>query len=351
MKILKKKLDTKVGFPPGYSLPEVGSQGEKTQIRYIEYNIDEYKEKEIITLNDLGEIKNNSVTWIDVVGFANNELINNISNKLNIHDMVLEDVFNINHIPKFEEGEDSIVFVLKDFTDDGEEFVANHVVIILKENLVISFRENNSKLLAQKIDRIKKSQGRARRKGTDYLYFVLLDTFIDSYYSNIEKLREKINNLDVEILKNSNENHIHQIYELKNELTSIRKNLFPLKASLNELLSTDSELIYDDNFKYFNDCKDHTNELIEYYHTFEELIHSLIAFNESNLNSNTNRIMKVLTIIATIFIPLTFIAGVYGMNFEFMPELKWRFGYYYSLGLMLFVGLIILGTMKAKKWF
>jgi magnesium transporter len=182
------------------------------------------------------------------------------------------------------------------------------------------------------------------------LFFVLLDTFIDSYYYYFEHLREQIGELDTEILRDTNENHIQKIYDLKNELTSIRKNLFPLKTSIQELLTDDSDLIEEDNFKYFNDCKDHINELIEYYNSFGEMINNLVTLNENNLNNNTNKVMKLLTIIATIFIPLTFIAGIYGMNFQFMPELEWRYGYFIALSLMVLTGVVILLIMKRKKW-
>jgi len=137
---------------------------------------------------------------------------------------------------------------------------------------------------------------------------------------------------------------------LNTKLKSIRKNLFPLKIALQDLIESESKLLEKNNFHYFNDCKDHVNELIEYYNSFSDMIQSLIHFNENNIINNTNKVIKILTIIATIFIPLTFIAGVYGMNFKNMPELEWKNGYYYSLLLMFLVGFGIYIFIKKKRW-
>lgn len=174
---------------------------------------------------------------------------------------------------------------------------------------------------------------------------------MDSYYTFFENLREEINELEDTLLIEIHKNHIEDIYELKNKLTSVRKNLFPLKTAINDLMSDGSELIEDDNLKYFNDSKDHINEFIEYYNSFSEMITNLVSLNENILANNTNRVMKVLTIIATVFIPLTFIAGIYGMNFTNMPELEWQHGYYSALILMFVIGIGIVGLMKWKKWF
>lgn len=350
MKVFSRKLDRKVGFAPGdtnYFGEEVRSE---TFVKCINYNLSEINEIAPKSVDEILEISDDKNTWIDIEGFANLELIKQIGMKYDIHEMTIEDVLNVNHLPKYEEGEEYILFVLKNFREGANKANGNHVSILLKKNLVISFREAKSNLLPPKIERIKAGKGRARRKGADYLFFVLLDAFIDSYYYYFEYLREQIGELDDKILRETNENHIQEIYDLKNELTSIRKNLFPLKTSINELITDDNDLIEEDNFKYFNDCKDHVNELIEYYHSFNEMINNLITLNESNLNNQTNRIMKVLTIIATIFIPLTFIAGLYGMNFEYMPELKWKYGYFIALGTMILLGIIILIFMKKKKW-
>jgi len=352
MKIFSNKLNSKVGRPPGDLTYYGEGKRRDTKIRLIQYDKKDFEEKVITKENDLLEIKiSDKNTWIDIEGFADTVIIKNLGRHFEIHDMVVEDAFHTDHIPKYEEGNRYLIFVLKSFYEDGNIIKASQVTLLMKNNLVISFQEEHNPIILTKIERIKNSIGRVRNKGIDYLFFVLIDAFIDSYYTYFENLREEINSLDTRILLETSQNHIQQIYNLKNKLTSIRKNLFPLKTAINELLSDESNLIDENNTKYFNDCKDNINELIEFYHSFEETINNLISLNESNLANSTNKIMKVLTIIATIFIPLTFIAGVYGMNFENMPELKWEFGYYFSLPLMLLTGLTILGFIKWKKWF
>lgn len=351
MKIFTRKLDRKIGRAPGDTNYYGEEDRKETVIKLYQYNSAHITERIIHNPEEINTVSSDMVTWIDIEGFQNIDAIKNIGSKLDIHEMVLEDIFNVNHLPKYEEGDEYLIFIIKSFNEEGDATKAEQVILLMKKNLVISFRENVNKLLPPKIERLKAAKGRARGKNADYLFFVLLDTFIDSYYYYFERIREKINNLDTRILQNTNENHIQEIYELKNELTSVRNYLFPLKVAMNELLSDESELIDDDNYKFYNDCKDHINELIEYYNSFGEMINTLVTLNENNLNNNTNRIMKVLTIIATIFIPLTFIAGIYGMNFEYIPELSWKYGYFAAIFSMILIGLFILIYMKKKKWF
>jgi len=351
MKVFAKKLNAKVGRPAG-DLTYYGEEiRQETKVRLIQYTKNEYEENEIKEVGNLDSIiSKDKNTWLDIEGFEDGEKINKIGEIFNIHDLVMEDVFNTNHIPKYEEGDDYLLFVLKSFSEHGNEPKSSHVVLLLKKNLVISFQEEPNLIIEPKIERIRNSKGRARIKEADYLFFVFLDAFIDSYYTYFENLREATNALDAKILLQTSKNHIEEIYDLKNKLTDIRKNLFPLKAAINELLSDESELLDEENLRYFSDCKDHINELIEYYQSFGEIINSLISLNENNLNNSTNKIMKVLTIISTIFIPLTFIAGIYGMNFNNVPELQWEHGYYFALSLMLIVGVLILGILRWKKW-
>lgn len=351
MKVLSKKLNRKVGRPAG-DLSYFGEERRRsTRIRIIQYNNDHFEEEVITDLSHVDKlISAEKNIWIDIEGFEDAETIKKIAKIFNIHDLVVEDTFNTDHIPKYEEGEDYLLFVLKSFSEIDTIITSNQVTILLKQNLVISFQEEPNSILLPKIERIRNSKGRSRSKKADYLFFTLLDSFIDSYYTYFESIREETNRLDEKILLETTTNHIEKIYNLKNKLTDIRKNLFPLKSAINELIADESELIEEDNFRYFNDCKDHINELTEYYNSFGEIINNLITLNENNLNSSTNKIMKLLTIISTIFIPLTFIAGLYGMNFKVMPELEWEYGYFFAIFLMVLVALIIIGIMKHKKW-
>ncbi len=352
MKIFKKKLNHRVGRAPGEFTYYGEEKRKETTIRVIQYNNDEFSEIIINDESEIGDIHENSkITWIDIEGFSNINMITSICKTFDVHDLVVEDALNTDHIPKYEEGEEYLIFALKNFKEETYIIKDTQVTLLMKEKLVISFQEESSSIIPPKVERIKVGKGRARRKGSDYLFFVLIDSFLDSYYTFFENLREEINKIDNILLIETHKNHIEDIYDLKNKLTSVRKNLFPLKTAINDLMTDESELIEEDNLKYFNDSKDHINEFIEYYNSFSEMINNLISLNENNLANNTNRVMKVLTIIATVFIPLTFIAGIYGMNFSNMPELQWQHGYYFALIFMFVIGVAIVGLMKWKKWF
>lgn len=352
MKIFKKKLNQSVGRAPGEFTYYGEEERKETTIRVIQYNNEEFDQRILSGKDQIKDIyENNKVTWIDIEGFSNLDMITSICKTFEVHDLLVEDALNTDHIPKYEEGEEYLVFSLKNFREEGKNIKDTHVTLLMKKKLVISFQEESSSIIPPKVERIKAGKGRARRKGSDYLFFVLIDSFLDSYYTFFENLREEINEIDDMLFVARHKNHIEDIYDLKNKLTSVRKNLFPLKIAINELMTDESELIEDENLKYFNDSKDHINELIEYYNSFAEMINNLVSLNENNIANNTNRVMKVLTIIATVFIPLTFIAGIYGMNFSNMPELNWQYGYYYALFFMFVIGIVIVGLMKWKKWF
>ena len=267
MKFFKRPLDSKVGRPPGdLSFYDEVQKG-KTNITMFSYDSKNFKAADVVSIQDLHNIDDKNVNWIDIEGFGDVGMIKAIGKYFEIHEMVIEDILNIEHPPKYEEGSDYIYFILKSYTNSTKDMKANHTTILLKGNVVLSFQENRSHLLPPKIERIKNANGRARLKNADYLFFVLLDAFIDSYYSFFEKMREDIIDLDNTIITNPNENHINKIYNLRNRLTSTRKNLFPLKTAIAEFFSFEPTLVEQDNYKFFNDCKDHINELLEYYHS------------------------------------------------------------------------------------
>ena len=349
MNKLYKKLTHKIGLPPGEVIYVGKSDPLKTNVNLIKYEKTNYAEEELKNAAELNLEKETKVNWICITGFENVDYINEICKILEVNDLLLEDALHTSHIPKFEEGDDYLSIIIKSFDENDE--TPNHNCIILKENVIISLFENSNNLLSSKIERIRNGKAKARNKKADYLFYTLLDTFIDSYYRYFENIREKLFDLENIILQRRNENHIDKIYELNNKLTAIRKNLFPLKIALLDLSKSENKLINKNTHPFLNDCKDHVNELIEYYNSFTEMIQSLINLNDNNVVNNTNKVMKILTIIATIFIPLTFIAGIYGMNFKYMPELDWQFGYFLILFFMFFIAAVILLFMKKKNWF
>lgn len=350
IKLFSKKISHKVGLPPG-TLTYTGEKLLPTKIEHIYYDKENFNSVMIDDIRDINILDNN-VNCINVVGFENIELIQTLSLHLGLHTLSLEDILNNEHPPKFEEFENSAIILLKNYADISKNGVEqNHCAIFFKDNLIVTFQEFSNPILDRKIERIKKALGKSRNKKSDYLLFVVLDAFVDTYYSYFEELRRDIEKLEEELLLEKKGNRIKDIYLLNKRLSYIRKNILPLKEAIIDLIADEIEYIDEINFKYFQDILDHTKELADYYQSFDTLVKGLIELNESNINSTANEIMKILTIVAAIFIPLSFIAGVFGMNFENMPELKWQYGYFVTLGFMAAITLGLLIFMKTKKWF
>ena len=345
-----EKLTRKIGMPPGEIIYIGNADPEKTKIKLYKYDKVSFFENDLTKLENIDEIRDlNKINWLNITGFEKIEQIKNLSKIINVSELLLEDALHSDHIPKYEEGNDYLAIIVKNFKEESTEPSNN--CIILKDGLVVSLMENPTDIIKTKIERIKNGTARARNKKADYLFYTLLDSCIDSYYMYFENIREELFDLESLILHKRNENHINKIYELNAKFKTIRKNLFPLKTAIVDLIESEINLLEKSNYHFFNDCKDHVNELIEYYNSFSDNIQSLINLNENNIVNNTNKVIKILTIIATIFIPLTFIAGIYGMNFKYMPELEWEFGYYFILGIMLAIGVGILLVIKYKKWY
>ncbi len=349
MQFFNKVLTGKVGLPPGMII-YTGVETMPTSIQMYKYDEKFFECVEITSSSDI-KFEKEKVNWINISGFENQGLIKEIISSVGMHNLFAEDIFNMDHMPKYEEHEESVLFVLKNYVKSEGFLKKNHCSVYLKDNIIISFQEIPNDYLDKKIERISQGNGKARYKNADYMFFVLLDAFIDSYYTLFEEIREEISTLEELLLKSKKENKINDIHELSTRLTFVRKEIFPLRDALRSLYEDDLNIIAEDNHIYFNDAIDHVSELIQYYESFGGLVRGLIDLNENNINSTTNEIMKVLTIVASIFIPLSFIAGVYGMNFEYMPELKFQYGYFFAIGLMIFIAGGLLTYMKIKKWF
>ena len=353
LKKIKNFLNHKVGNAPG-SLEYVGeSEVSKSLIIQRSYNEEEFSEDHNSDPQSIkSKLFDSRVNWIECTGLNDIESINEIGNIFSIHSMLLEDILNTQHLPKFEEGEEYNAMILKAFVPDSQgNFQRNHICLVQNENAVVHFQDFESEILKNKIERIKQSKGRARKLKSDYLFYVLLDAFVDTYYLIFADINERISGLEERLLAGVGDNLMEEIHSLKRELNDIRKNLYPLGDALNNIIKDEHQFISEDNMIFFRDVKDHVNQLVEFYLLYNEHIKGLVDLNNSNLNNNINAVMKTLTIIATIFIPLTFIAGLYGMNFSYIPELQWQYGYFVVLGIMVLVGGLMVLYMKKKNWF
>ncbi|KUG21477.1 magnesium and cobalt transport protein cora [hydrocarbon metagenome] len=269
-----------------------------------------------------------------------------------MHPLVLEDILNTDQRPKMEDYGDYLYLVLKNFYErEGEGLQSDQISVILGKDFVLSFQEKESSILDSIKEKISKSKGRIRKEGADYLAHAIMDNIVDNYFIVLENLEEKIENLEDDLVKKPTQSTLHDIHMFKRELIMLGKSLWPLREAINSLARSGSPLIDKSIVVYFKDIYDHIIAIIDTVETFKDMLSVMLDIYLSTISNKLNEVMKVLTIIATIFMPLTFIAGVYGMNFKYMPELEWRLGYFGVLGIMLTVALIMVFYFKKKKWF
>jgi len=269
-----------------------------------------------------------------------------------LHPLVLEDILNTDQRPKMEDYGDYLYLVLKNFYErEGEGLQSDQISVILGKDFVLSFQEKESSILDSIKEKISKSKGRIRKEGADYLAHAIMDNIVDNYFIVLENLEEKIENLEDDLVKKPTQSTLHDIHMFKRELIMLGKSLWPLREAINSLARSGSPLIDKSIVVYFKDIYDHIIAIIDTVETFKDMLSVMLDIYLSTISNKLNEVMKVLTIIATIFMPLTFIAGVYGMNFKYMPELEWRLGYFGVLGIMLTVALIMVFYFKKKKWF
>lgn len=346
-------LSKKVGQPPG-SLIYTGEAKDKPfKPELIQYNALQITEKVFTDFDSLIEnINRENVNWIYINNLTNTANIEEIGKYFNIHNLTLEDILEIEHLPKIEEGEDHLFLTLKYIKlSEEESLIENHISLILGEYFLLSFADVEEDIFKVLRTRLESVKNKARTKKTDYLFYLLLDNLVDNYYVVFDKLYSKLEEIENLLIENPSENQITNIHKIKKELASLRKSLMPLEKSVNMILKDEYDLIDDANEIYFRDVHDHLVQLVQTYDSYREFISSLIELNSSNMNNNLNKTMKILTTITTIFIPLTFIAGIYGMNFKHMPELSWNYGYFFILGLMAMVGISMVIMMKRRGFF
>lgn len=342
----------KSGRPPG-SLIYIGEKRtQDVSINSFLYSESFLKEEADLNL-PLLDGENNLKTWIDVDGIHNHEIIENLGRRYNIHSLTLEDIMNSEHRPKIEYHDDYIFIILKMLTydDEKEEIDGEQVSLIFGKDYLISFQEKTGDVFGHVRKSLREKKNiRIKKANSDYLAYSLLDSIIDNYYNILEKTGEKIELLEEELLEGDDRDIMNEVHDLKKNMTYFRKSIWPLREVISNLLKNESSIISEQTVPFFRDLYDHIIQIIETIEISKDNLSSLVDLYLSNSSAKMNETMRVLTIIATIFIPLTFIAGVYGMNFEYMPELKWRLGYPLSIGIMFILGLLMLYYFKKKKW-
>jgi len=355
MKRVLKPMSRKLAQMPG-SLIHIGEQKmERVKITHFNYSPDFEAEKQDQSIDDCG-LKNdfNGVCWWDISGIHDVGLIDQIGKKFDIHSLTLEDILNTNHRPKMEDLEKHIFLVLKMLSYDKQrkDILIEHVSFILGNNYVLTFQEEEKRDVFDPVrSRIRTAKGRIRKLGADYLLYSLMDTIIDNYFRILENLGEDIEQIEDRALRQPTSETISWIHRVKREVLFLRKIVWPLRDILSELQKSESDLLHETTDVYWRDLYDHVVQIIETTEIYRDMVSGIQELYLSSMSNKLNEVMKVLTIIATIFIPLTFIAGVYGMNFESMPEIKWRFGYFFAWVIMVIIGAGMIAFFKRKKWF
>ncbi len=347
------KRSKKAGLLPGSLIHLGNTYAEKPKITLTRYNETFFSEKEISSFAALGVQKDEpGIIWIAMDGLQNTELLEELGNIFGLHPLVLEDILNTDQRPKMEDYCDYLYIVLRNFNGQSNgDLISEQISIILGKNFVLSFREKESTIFQPIQERLRNNKGRIRKFGADYLVHAIIDSIVDNYFIVLEKLEEKIEFLEDDLLKKPTPVMLQAIHELKRELILLRKSLWPLREAISALERSDSPLISETTGIYFKDIFDHVIAVIDSVETFRDMLSGMLDIYLSSVSNRLNEVMKVLTIIATIFMPLTFLAGVYGMNFKFMPELEWRWGYFGILGIMLVIALSMVHYFKKKKWF
>jgi len=348
-----KKSSNKSGLPPG-SLIHIGEKKtDKSTITIFDYDKDTLEEKTIENISECVNLKKSpTVSWINVTGLHDVSVIEKIGQIFEIHPLVLEDILYTDQRPKYDEFDTYIFIVLKmlRYDEKTEQIITEQISVILTENYVISFQEMEGDVFNPIRDRIRGGKGRIRKMGTDYLTYSLIDAIVDNYFIILEKVGEKIEELEEEVISNPRPEIVQTIHKLKREMLFLRKSVWPLREVINNLQKNESKLIKKTTIIFLRDIYDHTIQVMDTVETYRDMISGLLDIYMSSISNKMNEVMKVLTIFAAIFIPLTFIAGIYGMNFEYMPELSIPWAYPLVWAIFIGVGLTLFGYFKHKKW-
>ncbi|HOT72863.1 MAG TPA: magnesium/cobalt transporter CorA [Anaerohalosphaeraceae bacterium] len=343
----------KAGLPPGTLIHAGDRKPEKTVLTVFVFGPGFYEEQKPERLEDCFKPQPmQTVRWINIDGLADVSVIEGIGRQFGVHPLILEDILSTGQRPKCDDSTEQLFVVLRmlQYDDAHQTIQSEQVSILLGPNYVVSFQESVGDVFDPIREQIRTGRGRIRSMGPDYLMYRLMDAIVDGYFLILEKLGERVEALEQEVISEPEEETLNRVYALKQQLIYLRKSVWPLREVISQLEKTDSPLITDATGPYFRDVYDHTIQVMDSVETFRDTVSGLLEIYLNSISNQINTIMKVLTVITTIFIPLSFIAGVYGMNFKYMPELQWRWGYPAVLCIMgvIFVSMLI--YFKKNKW-
>lgn len=343
----------KAGLPPGTLVHTGEKRQEAVRITYMDYDERNFQEKQGVCVEDCAAFKDtDTVTWINIDGVDDIPVIEKIGRLYDLHPLILEDIVNVGQRPKFDNYEKCAYIVLNmlSYNHGSGTVESEQVSIVLGANFVISFQEKEGDIFDPIRGRIRQAKGRVRKMGADYLAYSLIDAIVDSYFGILEQIGERVEALEDVVVERPTEGIVRQIHSLKREMMSLRRSIWPLRELISGMQRDESPLIGSQTHIYLRDVYDHSIQVIDTIESFRDMVAGMLEIYLSSMSNRMNAVMKVLTIIATIFIPLTFIAGVYGMNFPNMPEIKSPYGYPAVLLVMLAVVVVMIVYFRRKKW-
>ena len=345
----------KAGLPPG-TMVHIGKKytGE-CKISILDYDQKHFQEREVKDVKECFPFKASpTITWINIEGIHDIPVIEQLGKDFDLHPLILEDIVNTLQRPKMEDYDDYVYMVLKmiSYECKTSEIIIEQVSIILGKNYLLSFQEGiEGDVFNPLRERIRNKKGKFRTMGSDYLAYSLIDAIVDGYFLVLEKLGEKIEDVEEQLVANPERSTLHALHQLKRDMIFLRKSVWPLRELINKLERRESCLIQEATSIYLRDVYDHTIQIIETIESYRDMLSGMLDIYLSSISNRTNEVMKVLTVIATIFIPITFLVGLYGMNFKFMPEFNWQWGYPMVWGIIIASSLAMLFYFRRKKWF
>ena len=326
---------------------------EQVRLSVIRYDAADFQEKTVTNIEEAFSLrKKSSVMWLNIDGVHQPEIIGQVGKSFGLHPLVAEDIASTGQRPKMEDFDDYIFVVLRmlRFDDRENETRTEQISIILGADFVVSFQEREGDVFDTIRERLRNNKGRIRKQGADYLAYTLIDAIVDNYFIVLEKLGEIIEEVEDKLVANPTSETLQTIHDLKREMIFLRKSVWPLREVINRLERSESPLIHKSTWVYLRDVYDHTIQVMDAVETFRDMLSGMLDIYLSSVSNRMNEVMKVLTVIATIFIPLTFLAGIYGMNFRYMPELEQAWSYPAVLILMLVIALVMIVYFRRKKW-
>lgn len=347
------KLSQNAGASPGTLTYTGKAIDEVPEITLYQYNEDDINKVKTQNLSEaLDQLNMAQTNWVNISAIHDTKMIQEVGDFFFLHPLVLEDIPNTLLSPQYEGFDDYLFITLKMLSVNPEHHLVEqeHVSFILGQNFLLSFQEGSRDVFDPVRQRLEKSRGKIRKRRADYLLYALIDVIVDNYYAITEEISDKMSQLEAELIYNPGPQSVEKIANYKRQLIELKRTVYPLRNALGSLMK-EEDLVEENTMRFFNDIYSHIDHVINTMETQRDILSGFMDLYMSTLSHHMNEVMKTLTIVATIFIPLTFVVGIYGMNFEYMPELRWKWGYPAVMGFMLIASICMYFYMKSRRWF